>query len=63
MNFVLGNVLRSGIIVILIMLISTIIAGINIFLGGCRLVAWGYSNTYSKIDLGGNDRIVVTTVQ
>ena len=22
-----------------------------------------YSNTYSKIDLGGNDRIVVTTVQ
>ena len=31
MNFVLGNVLRSGIIVILIMLISTIIAGINIF--------------------------------
>ena len=49
MNFVLGNVLRSGIIVILIMLISTIIAGINIFLGGCRLVAWGYSNTYSKI--------------
>lgn len=49
MNYMLGQVFRSGIWIIVIMSGSTIVSGLNLFLGGCRLLPFGYSKYYSKI--------------
>ena len=49
MDFMLGKVYESGIIVTIIMSFSLIISGINLFLGGCRLIPWGYSKQYSQV--------------
>lgn len=49
MDYMLGHVFKSGIVIITIMAGSTIVSGINLFLGGCRLLPWGYSKSYSKI--------------
>lgn len=49
MNYMLGKVYESGIIVAIIMSFTLFISGINLFLGGCRLIPWGYSRQYSKV--------------
>lgn len=49
MKYMLGYIDYNGIVVLLIMSCSFIISGINIFLGGCRLLPWGYTKLYTKI--------------
>lgn len=48
MDYMLGKVYEEGMLVTLIMACSLIVSGVNLFLGGCRLIPWGYSKVYSK---------------
>lgn len=51
MQYMLGYIYTSGIIVLIIMSCTFIVSGLNLFLGGCRLLPWGYTNLYTKISV------------